>query len=70
MSVTILHNEKQIALAMAKHLREVADNVERMGLYDATLDTEDKADFKKGDELELRTYTHVQISLKIKRVPR
>lgn len=69
MAVDVMYEDKKIAQAMAKHLREIADRVERMGLYDASLDTEDKADFRKGEEIDMRTYTHVTIDLKIKRKP-
>ena len=67
MGLNIIREDREIARAIAKQLREIADLVEKMGLYDGTIDVEDKADFKKGEEIELRTYTNVEIFLKIKR---
>ncbi len=64
---SILHDERAIKREMAKQLRDLADRVERFGLYEGSLETDDKADFKKGEEIEMRTYTHVTIDLKIKR---
>jgi hypothetical protein len=55
------------ATRTATALRELADRVERSGLYSSTFDSENEAFFARGEDIAMLSITHVTIDLKILR---